>query len=220
VPHRAFRVAVAAAAFLAGLAAVWLSGLGARVETALADRLSPSADVSVVSVPAPPLVGREEDDTQAVYETLLREMFGGNIPGRLLVLDPEAGGHVLSDGDRERIAWAADEVLDDYVRKNGVRKGLPPLPHLAAGKVRLDPEEYRRIFADEKTDGWKTFDRLYPNSAGYLSLSAVGFNRTGDRALVYYSQFCGWTCAEGAYVLLRKGAGGWEVERKQVMWVS
>jgi len=220
VSHRTLRAAVAAAAFLAGLVAVRLSGLGARAETALADWLSPSTDISVVTVPAPPLVGREEDDTQAVYEALLRETFGGDIPGRLLVLDPEVGGRMLSDGDRERIVWAGDELLDDYALKNGVRKGLPPLPHLAAVKLRLEQEEYRRIFRDEKADVWKTFDRLYPNSAGYISLSAVGFNRAGDRALVYYSQFCGWTCAEGAYVLLRKGAGGWEVERKQVMWVS
>lgn len=217
MPHRTFRAAVACATFLAGLASVWLSGLGAGLETRLADWLAPAADVSV---PAPPLVGREESDTQAVYETVLREMFGGGSPDWLLVLDPEAGGLTLSGRERAEVACAGEEALDDFVSKNGVTRALPPLTHLAAAQVRLDYEDYQRMFKDPNADGWQTFKRLYPNSSGYLSLSAVGFNRAGDRALLYLTQNCGWLCAQGTYVLLSKGPSGWAVVQKRVIWVS
>ncbi len=68
--QKTFRAAAAAAVtFAAGVAAVWLSGLTAPFERALADFLVPDSEVAVSEAP---LVGREEADTEEVYSVVVR----------------------------------------------------------------------------------------------------------------------------------------------------
>jgi hypothetical protein len=219
MPQKSFRAAAAAATFLLGLAAVWLSGALAPLETGLADWLVP--DSEEVSVPAAPLVSREESDTAEVYSVVVREMFGGERAGGRVVLATETGVHrtCMSEGDARGLEVSA-ETLSDYCRSNKVSKRIMPLPGLTAPQVFLAEEDYEAIFSDRNLDGWRTFHRRYPNSSGYIYLSSVGFNEAGDEAFLYASKTCGGLCGDGWHVVLRKGPGGWRIQDKEMLWVS
>jgi hypothetical protein len=209
--------AAALTTFLAGVAAVWLAVAFAALETKLADWLVPE---SSASVPAPPLVGREESDAQEVYATVLREMFGGGRADGRVVLAPSTADHrfnLFYDRPETSLPGVSAETLEDFSRKSYVESPLAPLRSLAASQVFLERREFQKLFARYE-DGWKTFYDRYPNSAGFIDLSAVGFDYAGGEALLYVSRSCGRVCGDAWHVLLRKGPEGWRVEMKELVW--
>ena len=61
-----------------------------------------------------------------------------------------------------------------------------------------------------KTGGnWPEFYRRYPDSGGYVEVSAVGFDRAKTRAMVYMAHHCGGLCGGGTHHLLEKVDGAW-----------
>ena len=58
-------------------------------------------------------------------------------------------------------------------------------------------------------DGWEGFRHHFPDSAGYLILSAVGFNADRTIALVYEEHRCGGLCGAARYFILQKREEGW-----------
>jgi hypothetical protein len=58
-------------------------------------------------------------------------------------------------------------------------------------------------------DGWEGFRRTFPNSAGYLILSGVGFSADKTIALVYVEHRCGGLCGAARYYILQKRDGRW-----------
>ena len=57
--------------------------------------------------------------------------------------------------------------------------------------------------------GWTNFNKRFPNSGGYIELSAVGFNSDKTMALVYSGHSCGGLCGGGGYFFLKKVNGKW-----------
>lgn len=215
---KAVRAGAAAAAFACGITAVWLAGLLAPLEAAAAEWLVPTSEISV---PAAPLVGGEEADTQAVYAAVLRVMFDGDNTYRRLVIRSETSGFASCANARLwRFEGAEDETLADYDRKNESPRRLSPVPGVRAEQFFLDVEEYEKIFADRYGNGWEDFNSRFPNSMGYTTLSAVGFDRDRDEAFLYAGRGCGSLCGSGWHVLLRKGPHGWYVEKSVGLWAS
>ncbi|MBC8067560.1 MAG: hypothetical protein IAG13_04430 [Deltaproteobacteria bacterium] len=69
---------------------------------------------------------------------------------------------------------------------------------------------------DPFTDlGWQRdtapFFRAYPGAEGVVSLSAIGFDATAQRALVFAYLECGMACARGGYYELARDPQGWRV---------
>ena len=91
-----------------------------------------------------------------------------------------------------------------------------PLPH---GSRFMREAEFERSFKD-RNDGWETFSRSTGGAAGYLTLSRVGFNLFGNRALIYVEFSCGWLCAQGVYYILERRSGKWVQTAEKVTWVS
>lgn len=60
----------------------------------------------------------------------------------------------------------------------------------------------------EKED-WKEFYKQYPDSGGFIDLSAVGFNADKSVAVVSKGRWCGSLCGEGDYYVLQKKDGKW-----------
>jgi hypothetical protein len=58
-------------------------------------------------------------------------------------------------------------------------------------------------------DGWEGFRHYFPDSAGYLILSGVGFNAERTIALVYEEHRCGGLCGAPSYYILQKRDGRW-----------
>ncbi len=104
------------------------------------------------------------------------------------------------------------DLLEDFNRKNKTQM-------LISRKIPIDLP-YDLVSQDELIDisqkstrdplaFWREFYQRYPNSGGYTSVSAVGFNSAKTQALVYVAHRCGGTCGSGGYVFLQKRNGQW-----------
>jgi hypothetical protein len=58
--------------------------------------------------------------------------------------------------------------------------------------------------------GWDAFYGAYPKSRGYLRVSAVGFDKAHDHAIVYMAHACGGLCGQAGYHFLERTADGWK----------
>lgn len=67
----------------------------------------------------------------------------------------------------------------------------------------------RAFFTKKSVAGWKDFYEKYPESGGYIMMSAVGFNADKSLAIVYVGHSCGGLCGGGYYHFLNKIDGKW-----------
>ena len=67
---------------------------------------------------------------------------------------------------------------------------------------------------------WRKFYQLYPKSAGLISLSPIGYNASGDVAILMVDRSCGGLCGNGYSVSLRWKDGKWSITKVQRTWVS
>jgi hypothetical protein len=86
-------------------------------------------------------------------------------------------------------------------------------PLLLQRKINVEVP-YQLIMADElrsamQTADWEGFFQRYPNSGGWIELSAVGFNATKTVAVVYMGHHCGSLCGGGGFHVLEKKNGQW-----------
>jgi hypothetical protein len=119
-------------------------------------------------------------------------------------------------------------VLDSYRAANGTTRAIRPgqqigLPYQVVPS-RLIASAFDKPVQDGVNDGWQRYYRRYPGSGGYLQLSAVGFNPTKTRAMVYMAHSCGGLCGEGMHYLLERVEGVWREAKipgiTQCTWAS
>jgi len=55
--------------------------------------------------------------------------------------------------------------------------------------------------------GWEDFYKRYPNSGGWIELSAVGFNADKMAAVVYMGHYCGGLCGGAGFHVPQKKDG-------------
>jgi hypothetical protein len=111
-------------------------------------------------------------------------------------------------------------VVDSFRRENATPRVLLP-------GFLLDPPYMLVSSADIKSAlpsfDWRPFYRLYPDSGGYMEVSAVGFDEGKTRAMVYVAHHCGGLCGGGSHHFLEKRDGRWRSARLDVsvcLWVS
>jgi hypothetical protein len=80
--------------------------------------------------------------------------------------------------------------------------------HRFVRNAELD-EAFRKGEEEKNHDVWQGFREAFPNAAGYLMLSAVGFNPSKTMALVYVEHRCGNRCGGAYYYVLQKLGGVW-----------
>lgn len=111
----------------------------------------------------------------------------------------------------------AATALQDFLIK-ATKPAIIKVP-LPLGSRFMHDAEFERNFKAH-IDGWETFSRTTGGAVGYLTLSRVGFNLFGNRALIYVEFSCGWLCAQGVYYILEKRSGKWVQTGEQTTWVS
>lgn len=214
MPQKTFRIAAATSTLLLGLAFVRLFGAAASLEARLAGLLVPEFEMTL---PAPPILSAEEYETQEVYSEVVRDMFGGRYKNVQVVIDPETFPVFVCGGNaRTRMDGAGEETLRDYDRKREQAKRISALPRVEASQFFVERNEFGETFHNPGSGGWSLFYERYPRSAGYINLSRVGLNETYDEAFLYASKSCGFLCAQGWDILLRKGPGGWRIIKKEL----
>ncbi len=115
-------------------------------------------------------------------------------------------------------------AIEDYVKINQTKwlleeKFKPEIPYkLVDSKTIISI-----INLLTKKQDWKEFHKQYPDSGGFVDLSAVGFNADKSVAVVSKGLWCGSLCGEGRYYVLQKKDGKWiplEWEGERCGWVS
>lgn len=125
------------------------------------------------------------------------------------------------DADSAKIIGTA---IDDYIKVNQTKWLLQEKLRLEIPYKLVDSKTIISIINPlTEKENWKEFHKQYPNSGGFIDLSAVGFNTDKSVAVVSKGVWCGRLCGEGDYYILQKKDGNWiplEWKGEYCNWVS
>jgi hypothetical protein len=153
---------------------------------------------------APPY---EDQEAYEVYSAIIPlEWPLRDAHAKTLIIQNETKGYEMCLRPETEWQEKIGPAISDYVRANAKPSLLQP--RIKAGVP------YRLIIADElrstiQTSGWEGFYQRYPDSGGWMELSAVGFNVNKTVAVVYMGHHCGPLCGGGRFHVLEKKDGKW-----------
>ncbi len=112
-------------------------------------------------------------------------------------------------------------LIDDFARSNAESRPLESRLQISVPYAFLSQQEQKEIFnGTAGSTGWSAFYQKFPNSQGLMSLSRVGFNARMNKALVYVGNQSYWLAGAGYLVLLSRDTGQWQVEQREMVWIS
>lgn len=166
-----------------------------------------------------------EREEYAVYSAMIPMIYGGARANHLVIVNPTLyAGSTKSKGNIEFTfpggPPVSQQTFDDFLQRNKSNRWLTRKFDLNCEYVLVDAVEIKTIASFKPMDDWKEFHRKYPEAAGYVTLSRVGFNETRDQALMLTSFVCHPLCDEGVYILLAKSDGAWKVVNTARAWIS
>jgi len=185
------------------------------------------------------IVGRAQDgppapiddpDAYAVYASLLPNEWtvtAAHAKRLVFLRETDAYSRCMPKGPSLETDWKT--TVDAYRAANAsvrfVREGFPlGLPYVVATKAEIDAAFHDDSVKPGLGLGWDGFYKRYPDSGGFLVVSAVGFNAEKTRAMAYIGHSCGSLCGGGTHHLLENVQGTWrEVRPRDVqfcMWAS
>jgi hypothetical protein len=227
---RPFYLLVAIFTFFIGQATVHVLRLPESVEDRLVTLIYP-APVSHALLNSQPVDERMEEN--AVYKVVFQKMYVDKNT-KVLVIEATTTRCQICEGSEEysaspptpyasvqgSVPSAEPDTVISYVNKNKVASELL-LGELGFEYRLVSEKTVNQYFSDTGTaTGWTGFYKTYPDSPGLLSVSRVGFNVRHDQALVYVAHSCGDLCGLGSYILLKKQADQWVIERTEGLWIS
>lgn len=174
----------------------------------------------------------EDADAYAIYSVLLENEWPVRVAkAKRLVILTETSDHPRSGGGDERICLVPakgeeaiyEPLLAAYRELNRTTYILQPKFNASAPVELVNKDSIKAMFAEKDIDGWKNFYKKYPDSGGYISMSAVAFNADRTIAMVYMDHWCGGLCGAGGYHFLQKTDGKWTEFPWQGMscsWIS
>lgn len=166
-----------------------------------------AADVPRVQMPAAQAV-IDDPEAYVVYATLIDDEIPAKPARKQLVVQRETvvNKDCIVSGGALETDWKP--VADDFKAQNARARFVAPDRDLHRSYVVVARKDLLAYFT--KGGGrWPAFYERYPDSGGYVELSAVGFDDRKTRAMVYVAHACGDLCGHGSYRLLEKVAGKW-----------
>lgn len=177
---------------------------------------------------APTSVPIDDPEAYAVYASLLSTEWSVRVAAaKTLVFQQESGTNpqCMPSGKPLETEWRP--VLESFRVENAgvrtVRAGFT----LGVPYVVVPTAEIQSAFRTDANDpmfGWTGFYKRYPDSGGFITVSAVGFDRLKQRAMVYMGHSCGSLCGGGMHHLLEKVDGVWREAKvpgiQQCVWAS
>jgi len=124
-----------------------------------------------------------------------------------LVISSETKGYQMClrpEVDSENIIGQA---ISEYVKLNEKTWLLQQQLNVEKPYRFITSDDLKSVF--EHGD-WEKFGKQYPDSGGWIELSAVGFNTDKTVAVVYMGHHCGMLCGGGGFHVLQKKDGKWE----------
>jgi len=174
---------------------------------------------NVETVAAPRIYTSERgEDIAAIYSDILKGE--GYRVSEVLISDRTRSDDVFEEMVDKGWGGSAD-MLASYRANNAKRipinEFLADWPQAAFWTKEMS----EATFKINPVVGWKIFHEQHPGLKGFVTFSGVGFNATGDRALVFFTYSCGPLCATGTYFDMRKAADGtWYVAYKTDLWAA
>jgi hypothetical protein len=167
-----------------------------------------------------PLEPVNDPEAYAVYASLLpNEWPVRTANAKTLVFQQETDmkRDCMPSGKPVETDWR--QVVDNFRVENAsvriVRPGFP----LGRPYIVVPRADIEALLRDPESLGlFSTFYKRYPDSGGFIVVSAVAFDPLKERAMVYMSHFCNLLCAGGAYHLLEKVDGAWRVADLPTVW--
>ncbi len=162
-----------------------------------------SAPVTTDKLPTP----YEDADAYEVYSAILPSEWPSQVAHAktLIVLGTTKKYEMCLHAEKES-EEIVGPAISAYVKLN-------EKPWLLQQKLSIETP-YKIIASDEfksvfKQGDWENFYRQYPDSGGWIELSAVGFNADKTVAVVYMGHSCGGLCGGGSFHVLQKKDGEW-----------
>jgi hypothetical protein len=109
---------------------------------------------------------------------------------------------------KRRLTYAKPETVESFLAAIETQRPVPPDIGRLAAFLLVDERQARAVTA---RDGWRAFERRHALAPGIVSVSRIGFDRSGSQALLYVSFVCGLLCGHDDFVLLERGDAGWHV---------
>jgi hypothetical protein len=178
---------------------------------------SPTPTLEAVATASPTGGTPSGDQDYAVYSAVLKSEFTMPRQKRLVALDTTVAPP-LSDARAAEVAtWAEPDLVTAFRDQNQTSVPLAHKLELPMSYTLLSRSSVKGL-VDEPS--WAKFNQQYPTANGYLELSRVGFDATGDHALVYVAQHDGPSTGRGALFLLEKHGDQWQVAGGDTLWVQ
>lgn len=151
----------------------------------------------------------DDPESYAVYSALLPDAPMRQMRRKMIVIEAEATANpgCWPSGPPIETEWKG--TLESLHAENAHARTILPGFTLSVPYVVLPKADIMAIFTGPLAD-WRPFYERYPDSAGYLRLSAVGFDTDRTKAIVYIAHSYGGWGGEDSYQLLRKLAGRWQ----------
>jgi hypothetical protein len=148
----------------------------------------------------------EDEEAYEVYSAILPSEWPlGDAHAKTAIIQSETKFFEMCLRPESQWQEKVGPAISDYVRLNAKPLRLQP-------KIKIGVA-YQLILAEElKTNsnsGWEAFFQRYPDSRGWIELSAVGFNANKTVAVVYMGHHCGALCGGGGFHVLEKRNSRW-----------
>lgn len=184
-----------------------------RVATLLLGAFVATLPTLSVTPQDPGTIAVEDPEAYAVYASLLpNEWTVRTAHAKTLVFQEETGTNwrCMSSGKPLEEDWrpVVDSLRSENARPRRLRVGFP----LGTPYLVVPSADIKASFSDLPNDpnfGWGGFYKRYPDSGGFMVVSAVGFDVSKKRAMVYMAHSCGSLCGGGTHHLLEKVDGAW-----------
>jgi hypothetical protein len=148
------------------------------------------------------------EDAYQIYSLLLPHEESYSAPGTLIIEEETASRPELAQPCvTPEAARQFKGAIAAYSRVNRVQWLLQRQFWVSKAYEIVSSDTIRVLFNEEDWDG---FYKRYPDSGGYVVMSAVGFNEENTRAIVFTGTFCGNRCGRWGFHLLEKIQGNWK----------
>jgi len=177
------------------------------VRSFIAIVLAAVAHYAGIQIPATQTVV-EDPEAYVVYAALIANEIRATPSRKPLVIQRETtfSKECIVSGGALETDWKP--VADDFKLQNASVRLVAPDRNLGRPYV-VVPQKDLLAFFGKQGGSWPAFYQRYPDSGGYVEVSAVGFDPSKTRAMVYVSHYCGGLCGGGSYHLLEKSGGAW-----------
>lgn len=164
---------------------------------------------SALSQHSSELTAYEDEDAYKIYSVLLPHEEAVDFAKGTLVIRQETEPASASSSQclTPDAASQFKDAIADFSRINRKRRLL---------QRRFEIEKPHEIVPSDtieltfKESGWNGFFARYPDSGGYIIMSAVGFKKDRTLAAVYTGSSCSGLCGRWSLHLLRKVDGEWK----------